>query len=441
MVLLKNFKNIFLIPELVKKILFTFFVLIVFRIGSYIPVIGINSHLLAEYMKRQTMLGGLLGYLDIFSGGSLQYCTLFALGIGPYITASIMMQLLSMSVPALEQLAKEGDYGRKVINQYTRYLAAILSVGYSLAYAFSLEAANVSTPGLLLYSGLGFKFIFTLSMTVGCIFVMWLSEQISLFGIGQGSSMIIFAGIIAKFPDSIIRIIYSVQTGSIGLTTALLILAIFIFVAGCIVFLEKGDRKIPVQYARRIIGQRVYGGQSTYIPFKINTAGVMPVIFASSVLNVPLFIIGALSDKFGVFKWLAEALNKGLLYNALDFALIIMFSYVYTAIQFNPTELAENMKKSGGFILGIRPGKKTADYFDYILNRIGLIGAIYLGLLAILPNILNLAFGIPFPVGGTSLLIVVGVALETSAQIEAYLIENKYEGFLPSGSKLKSRTS
>ena len=441
MILLKNFKNIFLIPELLKKILFTFGVFIVFRIGSFIPVIGINSSFLAEYMKRQTTLGGLLSYLDIFSGGSLQYCTLFALGIGPYITASIMMQLLSMSIPALEQLTKEGDYGRKIVNQYTRYLAAVLSVGYSLAYAFSLEAANASSPGLLLYTGWSFKFLFVLSMTVGSLFVMWLGEQISIYGIGSGSSMIIFAGIIAKFPDYIIRTIYSVQTGSLSLTAALVIVAIFVFVAGCIVFLEKGERKIPVQYARRIIGNKIYGGQSTYIPFKINSAGIMPVIFASSILNVPLFLITMLANRFSLFQWLADAFNKGLLYHALDFALIIMFSFVYTAIQFNPTELADNLKKSGGFIPGIRPGKKTADFFDYILIRLGLIGAIYLATLAVFPNLLTLFFSLPFPLGGTSLLIVVGVALETSAQIESYLIENKYEGFLPSGARIKSRWS
>ena len=310
MILLKNFRNIFLIPELLKKIIFTFGVFIIFRIGAYIPILGINSKVLAEFMERQTTLGGLLKYLDIFSGGNLQYCTLFALGIGPYVTASIMMQLLTMSVPYLEQLYKEGDYGRRVVNQYTRYLAIALSIGYSLAYSVSLETANLSNPGLLLYTGLSFKLLFVISMTTGSAFVMWLAEQISLFGIGQGSSMIIFAGIIAKFPDMIIRIIYSVQTGSVSMTAALLVLAIFILVASCIVFLEKGDRKIPVQYARRIIGQKVYGGQSTYIPFKINTAGVMPVIFASSILNIPIFVISMLADKFEIFKWLADAFGK-----------------------------------------------------------------------------------------------------------------------------------
>ncbi|MCL4361128.1 preprotein translocase subunit SecY [Candidatus Dependentiae bacterium] len=439
MVLLKNFKNIFLIPELLKKILYTLGVLIIFRLGSYIPIIGINSSLLAEYMKRQTTLGGLLSYLDIFSGGSLQYCTLFALGIGPYITASIMMQLLSMSIPSLEALVKEGDYGRKIVNQYTRYLAAILSIGYSFAYALSLEGANAANPGLLLYTGWTFKFIFVLSMTVGSLFVMWLGEQISIYGIGSGSSMIIFAGIIAKFPEYIIRTIYSVQTGSLGITAAIFILLIFIFVAGCIVFLEKGERKIPVQYARRIIGNKIYGGQSTYIPFKINSAGIMPVIFANSVLNIPIFLITMLAGKFAIFQWFADALNRGLLYHALDFVLIIVFSFVYTAIQFNPVELADNLKKSGGFIPGIRPGKNTANFFDYLLVRLGLVGAIYLATLAVFPNLLNLIFSLPFPLGGTSLLIVVGVALETSAQIEAYLIENKYEGFLPSGARVKSR--
>lgn len=437
MILLKNFKNIFFIPELTRKIVFTFMVFIIHRIGSYIPVIGINSSVLAKYMEKQTTLGGLLSYLDIFSGGALQYSTIFALGIGPYITASIMMQLLSMSVPYLEQLAKEGDYGRKIINQYTRYLGAVLSIVYSFGYVTYLENANLSNPGLLLYTGFAFKILFVLSMTTGCMLVMWLAEQISVFGIGNGSSMIIFAGIIARFPDHIIKIIYAVQTGNLSILIALFILALFLAIAACIIFLEKGDRKIPVQYARRIIGQRVYGGQSTYIPFKINSVGVMPVIFATSVLNVPLFLITMLANKFTFFGWFADLLKNGWIYNALDFALIIVFSYVYTSIQYNPTELADNMKKSGGFIPGIRPGNKTAQFFEYLLNRLGLVGAIYLGCLAIIPNVLTSVFSVPFPLGGTSLLIVVGVALETSAQIEAYLIENKYEGFLPSG-RLKS---
>lgn len=436
MVLLKNFRNIFAIPELTKKLLFTLGVLIIYRVGLFIPVIGVNVPMLAEYMQKAGAAGGLLSYLDTFSGGALAQCTLFALGVGPYVTASIMMQMLTMAVPYLEQLAKEGDYGRKQINQYTRYLAVILSIGYSTGMATYLEHAN-----LVLTPGLAFKFLFVLSLTAGSMFTMWLGEQISLFGIGSGSSLIIFANIVARLPHDVIKTIYWVQIGNMHVIVALLILEIFIALTACIVFLEKGDRKIPVQYARRIIGQRVYGGQSTYIPFKINTAGIMPVIFAGSVLSVfiqiPLFIISYLSPE--LFRVATQSLQQtSFVYNVLQFGLIVFFTYFYTALVFNPVELANDLKKNGGFIPGIRPGKQTADYFDYILTRIGLVGALYLGILALLPNILGAIIAMPFTLGGTSLLIMVGVALETSAQIESYLIEHKYEGFLSTG-RMKSR--
>jgi len=412
-----------------KKLLFTFAVLIVYRIGVFIPVIGINVPLLAEHMGRQEALGGLLRYLDLFSGGALQQCTLFALGIGPYITASIMMQILSMSVPTLEALAKEGEYGRKVINQYTRYLSFFLSIGYALGYATYLEHAQ-----LVLNPGLGFKIIFVMSLVVGSMFVMWLSEQISLMGIGNGSSMILFASIVARFPDYVIRTINAVQIGNMSSILAMAILLFFIIITACIVFLEKGDRKIPVQYARRVVGQRVYGGQTSYIPFKINTAGVMPVIFASSVLNIPVFITTMFASRWAFLKVVQDALQMGgFLYNVLEFGLIVFFTFFYTALVFNPVELADNMKKSGGFIPGIRPGKQTSDYFDYILTRIGLVGAIYLGILALLPNIVHAVVAMPFFLQGTSLLITVGVALELSSQIEAYLIEHNYGSFLTTG--------
>lgn len=435
MVLLKNFRNIFAIPELTKKLLFTGLVLIVYRLGTMIPVAGINTAVIEDYMKQQSAAGGLLKYLELFSGGALQQATLFALGIGPYITSSIMMQLLTMSIPSLELLSKEGEHGRKQINQYTRYMTVLLSICYSLGYAFYLESVN-----LVINPGLSFRLLFVLSLTVGSLFVMWLGEQISLFGIGSGSSMIIFAGIVARFPNDFIRTYVAIEAGQYSIFTAFFYLFIYMIIAACIVFLEKGDRKIPVQYARRVIGQKVYGGQSTYIPFKINSVGVMPVIFAGSVLQLPMFLASMLSTRFDFLKIVKEALiPTHPVYNALEFALIIFFSFFYTALIFNPVELADNMKKSGGFIPGIRPGKKTADYFDYILNRIGLMGAIYLGILAIAPNILQAI--IPFTtfyLGGTSILIVVGVALEISSQIETYLIEHRYEGFLSSG-RIKNR--
>ena len=438
MVLLKNFKNIFLIPELVKKLVFTIGVLIIYRLGSVIPVAGINASVIEEYMKQQSLMGGLLKYIEVFSGGALSQATLFALGVGPYITSSIMMQILTMSIPSLELLSKEGEYGRKQINQYTRYLTVFIAIGQALGYAFYLE----SIPNLVATPGLGFKALFVLSLTVGSLFVMWLGEQISLFGIGSGSSMILFAGIVARFPNQFFSSYVAVESGQYSIITALFYVVVYAAIAACIVFLEKGDRKIPVQYARRVVGNRVYGGQSTYIPFKINSAGVMPVIFAGSILQLPMFLASMLSGYFDWLKVVKEALMPTHpLYNALEFALIIGFSFLYTAMIFNPVELADTMKKNGGFIPGIRPGGQTAHYFDYILNRIGLVGAIYLGFLAITTNVLQMF--IPFTtffLGGTTILIVVGVALEVSSQIESYLIEHRYEGFLSSG-RIKNRVN
>lgn len=438
MVLLKNFVNIFYIPELLKKVLFTLGVLVVYRLGTHIPVIGIDVKALNDVMSQATGLGGLFGYLDLFSGGTLRQCTLFALGIGPYITASIMMQILGMSVPFLEQLLKEGEYGRKIINQYTRYLAVLVAIVQSFGIIVLLQKYN-----LILESGFSFYFLFVLSLTAGSLFVMWLGEQISLFGLGNGSSMIIFAGIVAAFPGYFLKTLQSVFVlDNLSGWLALVILAVFLAITACIVYLEKGERKIPVQYTRRVVGNRIYGGQSTYIPFKINTAGVMPVIFTGAVLNIPMFIASMLSERFTIFKWLTESLSGyGVLHNVFEFLLIIFFSFFYTALVYNPDELAENIKKGGGFIPGIRPGRKTAEFFNYILTRIGLVGAIYLAMLALSPNILHKMIPyMPFFITGTGLLIVVGVALDTAAQLESYLIEHRYEGFLTTG-RMKMRGS
>ncbi len=436
MVLLKNFKNIFLIPELMKKLAFTLGVLIVYRLGTFIPVIGINMPLVAQYMKETGTLGGLLSYLDVFSAGALSRATIFALGIGPYITASIMMQMLTMAVPKLEALSKEGDYGRRMINQYTRYLALVLSIVYSTGYATLLENAN-----LVLTPGIGFKLLFVLSLTVGSMFVMWLGEQISLMGIGNGSSLIIFAGIISRIPDDIIKTLNWVTMGNISSVTGIILLLVFLALAACVVFLEKADRKIPIQYTRRVIGQRVYGGQTTYIPFKVNPTGVMPAILSQSVLYVPLFAASMFAERYAIFRNITQVLStNGLVYNILEFALIVFFTFFYTALLFNAQDLSDQLKKSGGFIPMIRPGKQTADYFDYVLTRIAFVGALYLGFLAIAPNSLIAALRAPISLNGTSLLILVGVALETAAQIESYLIEHKYEGFLRVG-RLKTRSA
>ena len=429
MVLLRNFINIFRVAELRKKVFFTLGILIVYRLGIHIPVIGINIDAIQRLMEQSAGIGGLLSYLDTISGGALQKGTLFALGITPYITSSIMMQMLGMTIPHLEQLLKEGEYGRKIINQYTRYLTFVVSIVQSFGFAVFLEHL-----GVVVNPGWSFRVLFILSLTVGSMFVMWLGEQISLFGVGNGSSLIIFAGIVANFPRFIGGTIHEVSEGHMELWTGLLVWAIFVGITACIVFLEKGSRKIPVQYTRRIVGQRVYGGQSTYIPFKINTAGVMPAIFAGSVLNIPVFIATMLGSRFAFFKWFETALRTtGLLHNTIMFLLIVFFSFFYTALVFNPEELADNIKKSGGFIPGIRPGRKTAEFFNYILTRVGLVGALYLGVLALLPNIVQALIHVPFFLGGTALLIAVGVSLDTAAQVESYLIEHRYEGFLSAG--------
>lgn len=438
MVLLKNFANIFFIPELRKRLFFTIvIVLVLHRFGNYIPVIGVDIDALRQLMEQKTMLGGLFSYLDLLSGGNLRRCTLFALGIMPYITSSIMMQMLTLSVPYLEKLMKEGEYGRKMINQYTRYLALAVSVFQSLGLALVVERY-----GLVLEPGWSFRLMFMFSLTVGSMFVMWLGEQISLFGIGNGSSIIIFAGIVSRFPDDVIKMLAAVKEGYLDPLVAVAVILLVIFVTACIVFLEKGERKIPVQYSRRVVGQRIYAAQSSFIPFKINTAGVMPILFANAFLNVPIFVVSFLATYFSVFKSVAESLVGGILYNVLTFILIIFSSFLYTALVFNPEELADNMKKSGGFIPSIRPGKRTAEFFNYILTRLGLVGAVYLAILALLPNLIHSIFSMPIYLGnlmsGTSLLIAVGVALDTASQIESYLIEHRYEGFLTSG-RLKGR--
>jgi len=434
MVLLQNFRNIFRIPELLRKLVFTLGVLVIYRLGTFIPVAGVNIGRLAEAIKSSEGVGGLLKYLDVFSGGALSQCTIFALGISPYIMASIMLQMLSMTIPWLEELSKEGEYGRKMVNQYARYLALLLSLLYSGGLLAFLE-----TYQLILTPGLGFRAFFMLSVIAGSMVVMWFGEQISLFGLGSGSSVLIFASIAARLPHHIASTIDSVRLGNMSGVLALLVLALFLGVGAIIVFLEKGERKIPVQYARRMVGNRMYAGQSSYIPFKINSAGVMPAIMASSALNIPGFVALSLAGYFPLLKSFAQALQaNGILHNVFTFVLIVFFTFVYTQVIFNPTDLADNLKRGGGFIPGIRPGKQTADYLDYLLTRIGLVGAIYLGCLVLLPNVLEAFLSLPFSLGGTSLLILVGVALELAAQVEAYLIEHRYGSFLSTG-RVKSR--
>lgn len=436
-VLLHNFKNIFLVSELRKKLLFTLAVFLVYRFGTHIPIPGVNTNVFGKLLNGG-VVGGLLSYFDLFAGGALRRFAIFALGMGPYINASIMMQLLTVMLPSLEQLSKEGEHGRRVINQYTRYLTLGLSLMYGMSTALLLERS----PGLVITPGWGFRFTTMIIMAVGSVFVMWLGEQINARGIGNGSSMIIFCGILSTLPGAVLKTAEKIRIGGMEeILWAGLLIVILLAAIAAIVFMERGERRIPVQYAKRVVGQKVYGGQTSYIPLKLNSAGVIPVIFASALMSMPVAIASLLGTKIPFFKMIADEWLRsgGILSTVLTSGLIMFFSFFYTAIIFNPVELADNIRKSGGFVPGMRPGKRTADFFDYVLTRIGFPGSLYLAALAVAPGIIYLLVPhFPTMFTGISLLIVIGVALDTSAQIETQLIERKYEGFLASG-RLKGR--
>jgi preprotein translocase subunit SecY len=424
-------KNILKITDFINKLLFTLFILFIYRVGMHIPIPGINLVLLKDYMQNSgSIASSIFNFIDLFSGGSLATCALFALGISPSISASILMQFFGFSIPYLEMLNKEGEYGRAIIGRYTRLLALAISIVQSFGYAFYLESLPIDN--LIFSPGIGFKIFFTVCMVAGSMFVMWLGDQIKVIGIGNGSSMIIFAGIVAKFPDYVRRTIAAIGSNVLTVKVGFFLLFFFLLITMAIVFLEKGERRVSVFYAKRIVENRVFGGQSSFIPFKINTVGVIPVIFATSMLSIPKFIFGLLS-RFSLFSWMSVLLlEKGFLYNILLFALIIFFTYIYTALAFNPDDLANNLKQSGGFLQALRPGKQTAEFFSYLLVRIGFIGALYLAVLAVLPNVIHaLVPAIPFMLTGTSLLIVVGVALDFITQIKSYLLTHKYDTFLP----------
>ena len=432
-VLIRNFKNIFLVPELRKKIIFTLGVLGIYRFGVHIPIPGIDTLKLASYMD-QVGSGGLLGWFDLISGGALRNFAIFALGINPYITASILMYMLVASIPSLEQLSKEGESGRKIINQYTRYLTLFLSIVQGASITVMAEA-----KGFAMHPGWGFRLTSIFILSVGSLFVMWMGEQIGLHGIGNGSSLIIFGNIVARIPDGMVRFFTDIHLGQLEPLIALIMLLIVAAVTACVVFIERGERKIPVQYAKRVVGNKMYGGQSSYIPLKINVSGVLPVILAGSVMTLPMMIIGFLSKRFTWLEGLAEAFAyRSFLYNVLLGSLIVFFAFFWAAVQLNPEEVAENMRKSGGFIPGIRPGRKTAEFFNYVLTRVTFPGGMYLAGLTIAPDLLSAVFNTPALFSGVSLLIAVGVALDTSAQIETFLIERRYEGFI-SGGRLKGR--
>ncbi len=430
---LSSFQNIFKIAELKSRVLFTFALLAVYRIGAHIPTPGINGEELSKFLTEKG--GALMGFFDMFSGGALSRVTIFALGIMPYISASIIFQLLTVVIPAIGKLAKEGEEGRKKIIKYTRYGTIVISAIQSFGIAVGLESmadgAFIQTPGW------SFRLMTMLTLTSGTAFIMWLGEQITERGIGNGISLIIFAGIVARFPNAVISTIRLMKAGELSLFFVLFLTVMMIAVVGVIIFIERGQRKIPVQYAKRVVGRRVYGGQSTHLPLKINTAGVIPPIFASSIIMFPATVAGFIAIPW--VQGVARQLSPGtVMYTVLYIGMIIFFSYFYTAVVFNPVDVADNLKKYGGFIPGIRPGQRTSEYIYRVLTRLTFVGALYLSVVCILPEVLIQKFGVPFYFGGTSLLIVVGVALDTVSQIESHLVTRSYEGFLRKG-RLRGR--
>jgi preprotein translocase subunit SecY len=444
-------QNIFNIPDLRKRILFMLGLLAVYRVGAYIPTPGIDAEALRNLFSAAE--GTLFGFLDLFSGGNFRRLTIFALGIMPYITASIILQLLTVVWPYLEKLSKEGELGRRKITTYTRYLTVVLSAVQSAGIAVALQRQG----NVVVNPGVGFILMTMLTLTTGTAFIMWLGEQITERGIGNGMSLIIFAGIVVGLPRAINDIYQKVNTGDWSVLTLLIVVAMMVVVVAFIVLVERGQRRIPVQYAKRVVGRRVLGGQSTHLPLRVNTGGVIPVIFASSILTFPQ-TFGLVAQNNSYLRAITDALRWGEpLYNLLYVVGIIFFCYFYTSIIFNPNEVADNMRKYGGFIPGIRPGKRTAEYVNSILTRITLVGALYLALIAIIPEFLYTGFhvqNIPFIgprmdavlpqwftqglrvnfyFGGTSLLIVVGVAMDTIQMVESQLIMRHYDGFLKKG--------
>lgn len=436
--MISGLQNISKIPELRNRILFTFGMLAVYRIGIFVPTPGIDTQALGAFFEEQAKGGSLLGLIDMFTGGALSQFSVFALGIMPYISASIIFSLLTVVIPHLERLSKEGDAGRKKITQYTRYGTVGLSIIQGMGIAFGLENMKSPIGDLVVPTpGWGFRIMAVLTLTAGTAFLMWLGERISENGIGNGISMIIFAGIVARFPSAIFNTAQLMRTGEMSIFMMLIIGVIMIAVVGAIILMERGHRKIPVQYAKRVVGRKVYGGSSTHLPLRVNTAGVIPPIFASSLLMFPATIASFVDQPWA--QGIANLLSPGaIFYNIVYILLIIFFCYFYTAVQFNPVDVADNMKKYGGYIPGIRPGKRTADYIDKVLTRITLGGALYLSAVCVLPTILIRQFNVPFYFGGTALLIVVGVALDTMTQVESHMLTRHYEGFLKKG-RLKGR--
>lgn len=457
--------NLFRIEDLRNRLLFTLAMLAVYRIGAYIPTPGINTAVLEKLFDQSA--GSLLGIFNLFSGGNIRRLTIFALGIMPYITSSIILQLMTVVFPYLERLQKEGELGRRKITQYTRYLTIVLSVVQSLSIAGALQSQNLGGQALVYHRGLGFVAMTVLTLTTGSAFIMWLGEQISERGIGNGMSLIIFVGIVVGLPRAIQNLFELAKSGQWGALTPLILitmLVMMIAVVALIVYVEGSQRRIPVQYAKRVVGRRVMGGQSTYLPLRVNSGGVIPPIFASSLLAFPPTIALLFAHKYAFIDDGVKLIGFGEpLYNAVYVTMIILFAFFYIGIVFNPTELADNMRKNGGFIPGIRPGRNTSDHVSKILKRLTFIGAIYLALVCLLPEFLITGvhldhigwgvgawfdrhfptwflkgFNVQFYFGGTSLLIVVGVAMDFVQQLEAQLVMRNYEGFARKG-RLRGR--
>ena len=419
--------NIAKIPELKRRVIFTLLMLAVYRIGCFIPTPGVDADALMAFFARQQRT--IFGLFDMFSGGALERLSVFALGIMPYISASIIMELLKVVIPSIDRLYKEGEAGTKKIKQYTRYGTLVIAAIQGLGISFALEGMGGAEGTVVLNPGWAFRLITILTLTSGTAFIMWLGEQITERGIGNGISLIIFAGIVARLPSAIISTAQLIKTGELPLLMIIFLAVVMIAVVAVIVFVEQAARKIPVQYARRVVGRRMFGGQSTHLPLKVNVSGVIPPIFASSLLMFPATLGSFIQNE--KLKYIFDLVSPGLwLHEVLYVILIIFFCYFYTAVTFNPVDVADNLKKWGGYIPGLRPGKPTADYIDRLLTRITLGGAIYVAAVCVLPTILISRFNVPVYFGGTALLIVVGVAMDTMSQIESHMLTRHYEGFM-----------
>ncbi len=433
---MSTLQNILAIPELRKRILFTLVMLAVYRVGCHVPTPGIDAHVLAKFFEGTE--GTLLGLVSAFTGGAMQQMAVFALGIMPYISASIILQLLTVVFEPIEKLSKEGEHGRKKITEYTRYGTIILAIiqGVGIASGLQTMTGPAGEP-VVPDPGLGFILMTVITLTAGTAFIMWLGEQITERGIGNGISLIIFAGIVAGMPSALLNSIRLVQTGAMTVTVVAFIVALMLIVIAAIVFIERAQRRVPIHYAKRVVGMRNMGGQASHLPLKINMSGVIPPIFASSIMMFPATIANFVDAPW--VKVAAGYLSPGhWVYNVFYVAFIFFFCYFYTAITFNPVNVAENVKNQGGFVPGIRPGKETATYLDTVLGRLTFAGAIYISVVCILPTLLIGQLNVPFFFGGTSLLIVVGVGMDTAAQIEAHLVSRSYEGFMK-GVTLKGR--